>query len=150
MSDARINSLASHFVQLGLPHDAAAFLLMLWQAAQTIDDVADGDPVSHKDLRLTSWNLLVALHMNRFWREHQDSIVPLMAVVLLKWIASDDVERAGAADARSFGWRAGFYDITLLVVQICRGPEFAMGAAADVLRLYGESLDEYLKEYRNA
>lgn len=73
-----------------------------------------------------------------------------MAVNILKWQASDRAEREGHADAMSFVWRAGFYDIVLMVVQLCHGRQVAQSCAHHVMGLYGEKLDDYLKEFNHA
>ena len=70
-----------------------------------------------------------------------------LALLVLKWKASDDAERAGQADARSFVWRAAYYDLVLLVVLLTKGHATAMKDAVKVMHLYGETLHEYLKEF---
>jgi hypothetical protein len=70
-----------------------------------------------------------------------------LALLVMKWKASDDAERAGQADARSFIWRAGYYDLVLLVVLLTKGHATAMKDAVKVMHLYGEQLDVYLKEF---
>jgi hypothetical protein len=60
------------------------------------------------------------------------------------------VERAGNADAKSYMWRAGYYDLVLLVIQICHGYEKALLAAPSVMSLYGETLADYLGEFEHA
>jgi hypothetical protein len=70
-----------------------------------------------------------------------------LALLVMKWKASDDAERAGQADARSFIWRAGYYDLVLLVVLLTKGHATAMKDAVKIMHLYGEPLDVYLKEF---
>jgi hypothetical protein len=74
----------------------------------------------------------------------------IVGLNILKWQASDTVERSGNADAKSYVWRAGYYDIVLAVVQLCHGPVFAAQNAHIVLGLYGETYDDYMKEFKNA
>jgi hypothetical protein len=70
--------------------------------------------------------------------------------MILKWQASDQAERAGRADARSFMWRAGFYDVVLMAVALCHGSGHATNVASDVMAIYGEKLEDYLKEFNHA
>jgi hypothetical protein len=70
--------------------------------------------------------------------------------MILKWQASDKVERVGKHDEVSFVWRAGYYDVVLTVVRLCHGVAIAHQCAADVMRLYGEKYSEYVKEFDNA
>lgn len=136
--------------EFGLPSSAVEWLLMIYQAIQVFDDVADGDEVTRQELDKTIWNMLVAMHQNKFWRLNQDALSPLLATMVLKWQASDIAERAGKADEKSFVWRAGYYDLVLAVVQICHGPEIAIKMASYVMDLYGEKFEDYMKEFKNA
>lgn len=133
-----------------MPQDAIDWLCMLFDAIQVLDDVADGDKIERATLDAAMWNLLVAMPQNRFFAEHSTALLPLVATQILKWQAADEVERKGEADAKSFTWRAGFYDVVLLAVSLVHGPNATIPAAASVLRLYGEDFEEYLKEFQNA
>lgn len=135
---------------LYLPFDAVQWLLDLYHAFQIFDDFADGDAVDRKDLNLLIWNTLVGMQQNSFYMQNSFRLLPVISVNILKWQASDTVERAGNADAKTYVWRAGYYDIALTVVEICHGPVFAAQNAHIVLGLYGETYDDYMKEFKNA
>lgn len=140
-------ALRKHFESLMLPTEAAEWLLMVWQAIQTFDDVADDDEVLRAELDATIWNVLVAMPQNPFFARHAGTLLPLLGTMVLKWQASDRVERDGQADARSFTWRAGYYELILVAVQLIHGPAAAMSVAHQVLNMYGENLDSYLAEF---
>ncbi len=142
--------LRQSFRSLMLPPAAEEWLLMLWQAIQTFDDYADGDKVPRDELDATIWNTLVAMPQNPFFAQHSGALFPLVGSMVLKWQASDRVEREGKADARSFVWRAGYYDVVLTVVQLVHGAAAATAVAHQVLNLYGETLEDYIKEFGNA
>lgn len=133
-----------------LPESAVECLLIIFQASQVFDDVADGDIVTRTELDKTIWNIFVAIHKNEFWIENQNSLVPVVANFILKWQASDAVERDGKADEKSFVWRAGFYDIVLSCVQIHHGPDIAIKMAPYVMKLYAENFKDYMMEFNNA
>ena len=135
---------------LELPSQAVAWLLGMWDAIQFLDDVADGDEVSRAQLDRAMNQLLVAMPSNPFFVAHASALLPVVAVQLLKWQASDRAEREGLADARSYMWRAGYYDLILLAVQICHGYETAVEMAPVVMELYGEKLEDYQKEFEDA
>jgi hypothetical protein len=84
---------------------------------------------------------------NPFFLANAAALQASLAQLVLKWQASDDAERQGQADARSFVWRAGYYDLVLLVVLLTKGHADAMKDAKTVMHLYGETLHEYLKEF---
>jgi hypothetical protein len=145
--DAAGQSLAVHFQTLDLPPAAVEWLLDVWRMIQMLDDVADGDPVSRDDLNGAIWASLVTMPANPFYLANAAALQSGLATLVLKWQASDDAERQGWADARSFVWRAGYYDLILLVVLLTKGHATAMGKAMTVMHLYGETLHEYLKEF---
>jgi hypothetical protein len=90
------------------------------------------------------------MHQNQFFITHSHHLVPLLAAMILKWQASDQAERAGEADAKSFVWRAGYYDLILMAVSLTHGPGFATKNAHLVMELYGETFEDYMKEFGNA
>lgn len=135
---------------LALPASAIEWLMMLWQAIQVFDDVADGDPVKRGDLNATIWNTLVAMNQNQFWQANSSVLAPVVGVMILKWQASDTAEREGKADARSYIWRAGYYDVVLMAVQLCHGADAATKVAHHVMAMYGEDFKDYMKEFGHA
>ena len=138
-----------HLTQgLALPADAVAWLLDLWACIQTLDDYADSFHVGRPALDSLIWRTLVGMPGNAWFLAHAGALLPAVAQMVLKWQASDTVERAGNADARSFVWRAGYYDVVLMAVLLAHGPEAAQRAAHAVLSLYGERLDDYLAEFK--
>lgn len=143
-------TIRSHMQALGLPPDAVEWLVMLWDCIQVFDDVADGDPVKRGDLDTVIMNSLVLMPGNPFFRANSSHLIPVVMTAILKWKASDIVEKAGKADARSYMWRASYYDVVLLVFGICHGMQYASDNAERVMHLYGETLEGYLKEFENA
>lgn len=135
---------------LALPAPAIEWLLMLYGAIQVFDDVADGDAVERDDLNAAIWNTLVGMSQNTFWIANSQTLTPIVASMILKWQASDQAERNGKADARSFVWRAGYYDVVLMTVALCHGTQRATETAQQVMELYGETLEDYMKEFGNA
>ena len=147
MTDGLRENLTKVFM---LPQPAIEWLMMVFDAIQVFDDVADGDTVERKDLNATIWNTMVGMHQNQFFITNSHHLVPLLATAIMKWQASDQAERAGEADARSFVWRAGYYDLILMAVSITHGPGFATKNAHLVMELYGEKFEDYMKEFGNA
>lgn len=134
----------------GLPDDARAWLMSLWNLIQIFDDMADGDHPDRDDLDNAIFDAIVNMPENPFFIRHKDALLPLLAIAILKWKASDTAERAGEADAISFVWRAGFYDIVLAVVHICHGQQVALDVCHHIMRLYGEDFVTYCEEFDDA
>ena len=142
--------LQTHFQAMGLPQDAQRFLLVVYEAWQVFDDFADGDAVKREDLNATLWNVFVGLPSNPFYQSHMPSLIPALGTGILKWLAADTAERAGEADEVSFVWRAGFYDLVVLVAQLALGAAEAMRLAPSIMKLYGEKFADYRKEFSDA
>lgn len=137
-------NLQEGFAITGPAHD---WLMSLWNAIQVFDDMNDGHHPDREDLFAAIADTLCNMPANPFFREHWLTLVPLLSVALLKWRASDDVERAKDISEVSFVWRASFYDIILAVVQLVHGEQVARDSAQFVLRLYGETYADYQKEF---
>lgn len=135
---------------LAIPEEARAWLLSLWNACQVFDDMADGEFPDRDKLDAALCDCLVNMPANEFFQIHREALLPLVANQILKWKGSDTAERAGEADAVSFVWRAGYYDIVLAVVALCHGHDIAMGVAHQVMQLYGEDFPAYCEEFDNA
>ena len=147
MTDGLRENLTKVFM---LPKPAVEWLMMVYDAIQVFDDVADGDPVERKDLNATIWNTLVGMHQNAFFTANSNHLTPLLATMILKWQASDTAERNKQADAKSFVWRAGYYDLILMSVSLLHGAEYAATHGHHVMALYGEKFEDYMKEFCNA
>jgi len=130
-----------------LPQPVIDWLVMVYVAIQVFDDIADGHKVERKDLDKTIWNTMVGIYQNQFFITNCQYLIPLVSVAILKWQAADQVERGGKADARSFVWRAGYYDLVMAAVLLTHGPSFAEENAHIVMGLYGEKFEDYLKEF---
>lgn len=137
-------------VALDLPRDAVEWLCDLFEVIQVFDDFADGDEVSRADLDSCICKSLVMLPANPFFIKHSSQLLPMLTASILKWKASDIVEREGRHNAMSFAWRAGYYDIVLMVVHLVHGRSAAMASGHVVMKLYGEKLEDYIKEFGNA
>jgi len=133
-----------------LPQPAIDWLMMVFDAIQVFDDVADGDQVAREDLNATIWNTLVGMNQNSFFISNSTHLTPLLATMILKWQASDTAERNKRADAKSFMWRAGYYDLILMVVSLVHGAGFATVHGHHVMALYGETFEDYMKEFGDA
>lgn len=143
-------ALRASFDDLRLPKAASDFLIEMWSCIQMFDDIADGDKVSRDELDRAVWSTLVSMPTNPFYLSNAKTLIPVIATQILKWQGSDKVEQDGRANAMSYVWRAGYYDLVLITVQLCHGYEAAIKTSPIVMSLYGEKLEDYLKEFNNA
>lgn len=146
IADAPLNTaLAAKFKELQLPQDATDWLLNLWNIIQFLDDCQDGD--FNVGNPLPAHEILIAHGGNSFYLMHSQQLLPALSIALNKWYAANAAENSGKADAKSYMWRAGYYDIVLLVFTLVHGALGARNNAFDIMSMYGESLEAYLLEF---
>lgn len=136
--------LQTHFDTLGLPPEAQAWLLDLWNLIQVLDDAADGDKADPMAVKRATWAIFQNMPLNDFFRQYAAVLQPVLVLQLLKWEAANEAEAAGSADAKSYVWRAGYYDVVLMCCHLCR----ITGAGRACMDMYGETLAEYLEEFK--
>ena len=150
-TETHTESLKRNFTEsLRLSPSAVEWLIVVWEAIQFFDDVADNDPVSRDRLDKVLWALFVTGPQNRFYSDHSAQLSAILATQIMKWQASDRSERDGRADQKSYVWRAGYYDLVLYCCVLIHGPEVTAMAAENILRLYGEDYVNYAREFENA
>lgn len=141
-------NLEDHFLEsFSLTPEASNFLLKVWRAIQLFDDVADGDAVERTELNAVLFDFFLGFMDDPFMVQNATHLKPHLVTLVLKWQASDIAERNGEASARSYMWRAGYYDLILFVVFLVHGYDQTVLASKDIMDFYGESLEEYLGEF---
>ena len=133
--------------RLGLPDDAYEWLLSMWRVIQLLDDVVDKDDISEDDFNNALWDIMLRMPSNSFYRANMDALIPVVALQTAKWQASNAVEKSGLADEKSYMWRAGFYDLVLMVCLLCFGSGINVQKSVDALMTYGESYSEYKEDF---
>jgi hypothetical protein len=132
---------------LELPPAAVDYLCELFECIQALDDWVDGDPVTREDKDRAIWGSFAGLQLQPWFLNNSPLLLPLHATAVLKWKGADTVERSGGNLHVAYVWRAGFFDIVLQCVLIAHGAPKAMRLAHLVIALYGESFDDYAKEF---
>lgn len=144
------DTFVNHFDSLMLPVEAKNWLLDLWDVIQGLDDWYDEDFVSPLDKEIVIYKALVMLPSNPFYLQFANHLAPILSNSILKWSAANKKEQDKEADEKSFMWRASYYDVVLEVVRIIHGPWKALEISNHIANMYGESYEEYLKEFENA
>ncbi len=109
--------------------DAAQFLLDIARCSHTYDDLIDRDkPVSDAAIHDLNWTLLVTLPTNPFYREHQDTIRPVLVTAILNWQAATEMESRGVAEELRVAHvlRYALADVMLLCMVLTGGRDHAM------------------------
>lgn len=131
--------LSEHFHAIGLPAEAQEWLVDLWRVVQVIDDAQDGD--ANSGAADAAMAIFYRMPANAFYRANQVMLMGALAVMVAKWRAANEAEERGVADARSYMWRAGYYDVVALAAHLCGCDP------VDGLALYGETFADYQREF---
>lgn len=121
--------------------DAARFVVDIAQCSHAYDDLIDRDkPVPDDVVHGLMWKLLVSLPTNAFYRQHQDTLRPVLITGILNWKAATDMEAGADLEELhvSHALRYAIADVVLLCMAILGGHQYAM-ANARRARLMGQS-----------
>lgn len=132
--------LQTHFTTLGLPPEAQAWLLDLWNLTQVLDDAMDGDKADPAAVSGATWAIFQNMPLNPFFRQYTAILQPVLVLQLLKWEAANKVEALGMPNEKTYVWRAGFYDVVLMCCHLC-----GIEGGHACMEMYGETFAEYME-----
>jgi hypothetical protein len=135
---------------LNLPPTAQRWLLDFFNVIQGLDDWRDNDPIEPKQKEKVIYQVMVELPQNHFFQTYSHNLLPLVSILVLKWIGANKLEDNREQLHKAYMWRAAYYDLILEVVRLVHGFDGAAGAAEYVAKLYGETYEDYVKEFNNA
>lgn len=124
----------------------------LIQVSQTWDDLIDKDiEVSDDQINSAFIKSIFEMQANPLW--HQMGMAYHVLNVYLRWRDATIIERSQHSDDdlnKCYMLRAGMYDLFVLIAYFLFGDEWAKIAGPVVRRFYGETLEDYKKEIKNA
>jgi hypothetical protein len=135
---------------LNLPPAAQRWLLDFFGVIQGLDDWRDNDPVEPRQKEKVIYQVMVELPQNLFFQANSHNLLPLVSILVLKWIGANKLEDNREQLHKAYMWRAAYYDLILEVVRLVHGFDNAANAAEYVAKLYGETYEDYVKEFENA
>ena len=140
-----------HFMRRWFKDDPEAldFAQHVWTAAQSWDDLRDGDlaGASNEAEDLLAW-LGFGMAFHPYFQKHDVIVRPVMLSMFLSWQAANELERSGDMDdaLKAYMLRAGFYQLLHIMAWIAGGTEWARDAGAEIFRFYGEAPDDVIRE----
>jgi len=130
--------------------DAVDLCVNLFGIAQVWDDLIDLTPIDEKAINQAFLAALVILPTNRVFQSMPE--LPYHVYnVFLRWRDATTIERAEHTKSdlhKCYMLRAGLYDIFALIAAKLYGDDYAAKVGPSIRRLYGESFDEYAKEFQ--
>jgi hypothetical protein len=142
--------LVTHFNNLSLPLSAQQWLLDFWDVLQGLDDWRDNDSVDSNEKEKVIYQVMVAMPSNLFFQQYANHLLPIMSNLVLKWIGANKLEDNKEELSKAYMWRAAYYDLILEVVYLVHGYKDAALASDYVAKMYGETFEDYVKEFKNA
>lgn len=140
-----MNDIHKHIKAFNFTPAAGGFLATLWELIQYFDDVYDDDIFINPSATYDAvYKALVTFPSNTFYAANFATLAPAICLAIDKWKLANEMEKDKQGDARSFMWRAAYYDILALVC-IIEGKD-----TETALQLYGETYEDYLQEVNNA
>ena len=139
-----------HFSPLNLPEPTVRWLLDFWSVIQGLDDWRDNDEVSPQEKEAVIYKVMFLLPNNPFFQYHSKELLPIVSNLVLRWIGANRLEDNREDLHKAYMWRAAYYDLILEVVRLVHGFEAAANASDFVAKLYGETFEDYVKEFQNA
>ena len=144
------DSLIIGFNKLNLPLVAQEWLIDFWDVIQGLDDWRDNDTVDPEEKEKVIYQVMVNMPSNPFFQQYASHLLPIMSNLVLKWIAANKLEDNKEELNKAYMWRAAYYDLILEVVRLVHGYATAAMVSDYVAKMYGESFEDYVKEFRNA
>lgn len=124
---------------------------MLWDTIQLWDDIYDGDEVDKNHLNLVMLNTMTKMTTNLFYLRHVSKLSAQLESCILQWITANRYEEVEDQDIggyeRAFILRAGYYSMMHYITYLIGGLAWADQHSTEIWSSYGETFEQYLKEF---
>lgn len=134
MLPADKNERATAFLRWANGNVAAAdFLAQIAEIARLADDIVDEDENRQRNMAWLLHRVLVQLPLNPFFIANAPFLGPLMNVIIVQWLQSDEWRVGGNDLKRQFGfiYREAVGSLVTAVASVTGGIEHAKSAADD-------------------
>lgn len=115
---------------------AVNFFLILRSVLHFWDDLIDKDrPITDQDINGVMWNALVELPRNPFYRQHFDTLNPMLVNAIANWQAATEFERTGGAKRLQIAFiaRSDYLNLLLHSAYLVGGRDWMMQVTPLVL-----------------
>lgn len=122
----------------------------IYYIAQVWDDLVDGDNQQSAENISRAFKLsLIGLYQNPFFSRNMADLLPIMISVIHQWEDANILEKSEHDNERCMAWmlRAGIYQIFHYCAWLVGGDSWINQIGPDIRKLYGEPLEDFLKEH---
>jgi hypothetical protein len=124
--------------------------LLLARVSHVWDDLIDRDkPVSNEQINQAFYAMLITLPSNQFFRDHADSLLPLMAVGAMNYEIANQYEAEGGKESLALAHvlRYSIADVLTAIALIIGGPDWVRQIGPEMRRrCQKDTLEDYLNE----
>lgn len=125
-------SLLQKISQALLGHEQAISLFMLIRDVLHFwDDLIDGDKsITQADINLSMFKALVAIPENRFYRDHQDKLLPVLTNAIANWQTANQFEQTSDIDLleQAFVIRSDYANLLIQMAYLVGGYDWMIQA----------------------
>lgn len=146
-----MEKMVPHFDKWFLGNDQAIhFAALVWNATQEWDDIYDEKKVDQTSTLLQF--MAFGMDHQPFFRANRDTLRPALLMVYLNWRDANVLEATGAIEdlQKAYMLRASIYSFYVLMAWIVGGEDHSARVGPEIQRFYGETFEEYAKEFQNA
>ena len=133
--------------------NAVSFAVDLWTVMQVWDDLIDErDNVPSENIHEAFRRLIYTIPTNPFYAAHAHEIAPLLHNTMLQWMIANTFESDQKEGDLHKAWmlRAGVYQIFVYIAALAVDPVWASTVGPDIWRTYGETLEDFVEEMKDA
>lgn len=132
--------------------NAINYALAIWDLAQMWDDLIDEYPTD-KAINKAMLFASTTLPALPFMRAHADKLCALQTSTFLEWQDANVIEKNPELHEhlpKAYMLRAGIYSIFSYVAYLVGGFEWASEMGPEIRAFYGETLEQFTEEIKNA
>ena len=125
----------------------------LWNVMQVWDDLIDDkDEVTDDNIHDAFGRLIYQIPTNPFYAEHAHELAPLLHSTMLQWRVANVFENDQKEGDLHKAWmlRDGVYQLFVYIASLAVDPVWATVVGPDIWRTYGETLEDFVEEMKDA
>jgi len=128
---------------------AAEMCTLFFKISQLFDDIYDEGKLEKTEVVELMYMTMVDLPQNGFYNTFQYRLQPLVESFILQWMSANNLEDKKEQLEKSYMLRAFLFQIFHFSAMVLKGRDFAIKNSDFFQKLYGETFNEYVKEFSN-
>ena len=133
--------------------DAVRLGVDLWNVMQVWDDLIDNrDEVPSDNINEVFRRLIYDIPTNPFYAANAHELAPLLHSTMMQWQVANRFESEQKDGDLHKAWmlRAGVYQLFVYIAALAVDSTWASVVGREIWRTYGETLEDFVEEMKNA